>query len=384
METLSFPSSILGKSSTGREPLSKSSPTPRSRFEVDRAELGQQKGKKKPADTDSDRIMEIHKIIDNSKKFKKDFYKRICASKLASAKEPAISPIKRRKVRSERWIEKKNFEEDQQLKRKLSDDETATESKRPKLETNVEVINLSEDDNGPGEETDLESSITVEEFKIENIDQYTDHQQEEHKSGIKIELEKKSFSSDWWENNAGTMESRPPPVSVPRKKRNKKIVGFSTKITGTVWEKASVAVSHVNLDQVEDILDLVSYVCETCNKSFISLPGLKSHITKMHKDNYTDESCLNGISNYIIDTDPLVPQVKSLSENLQRLAVNDDNLAVQFSILLTFPQFSNLIKTFLRFYQKPINKIQPDLKEFADCLLRYNYVTYFFNFIFLI
>ena len=132
-----------------------------------------------------------------------------------------------------------------------------------------------------------------------------------------------------------------------------------------------MAVSHVNLDQVEDILDIVSFICQTCRKSFLSLPGLKSHITRMHKENYTEESsCPNGISNYIIDTDPLVPQVKSLSENLQRLAVNDDNLAVQFSILLTFPQFNNLIKTFLRFYQKPINKIQQELKEFADCLLR--------------
>ena len=134
--------------------------------------------------------------------------------------------------------------------------------------------------------------------------------------------------------------------------------------------RGRVAVTQVNLDQVDDILDMVSYVCETCNKSFISLPGLKSHTTKMHKDNYTEQSCLNGISNYIIETDPLVPQVKSLSENLQRLAVNDDNLALQFSILLTFPQFNNLIKTFLRFYQKPINKIQQELKEFADCLLR--------------
>ena len=98
---------------------------------------------------------------DDSKKFKQDFYKRICASKLASGKAPSIAPAtnKRKKVKSEKWIEKESIDQDnivneEHLKRKLSVDETARDSKRPMLETSssVEVINLSED----GEETDLE------------------------------------------------------------------------------------------------------------------------------------------------------------------------------------------------------------------------------------
>ena len=52
------------------------------------------------------------------------------------------------------------------------------------------------------------------------------------------------------------------------------------------------------------------------------------------------------------------------------LTLTEENLTVQFSILLSFPQFINLIKTFIRFYQKPVNKIQKDLKDFAECLLR--------------
>ena len=391
VETLVLPSQSLDKSSTATEPQKKSSAKSKSfgkkpRPESDKAEQSlisrtkpdkQKPGHQDETDTVSHRIMEMQEIINNSKKFKKDFYKMICTNKFASAKAPAISPpaIKRRKVKSEKWIKKDNFDEDQQhSKRKLSDDETETDSKRPRIETNVEVINLSEE----GEETDLDSSITVEEFKIENIDQYSDHQLEEEMTGG-IKTENKSGSeSGVGENSRGTLESCPTPVSVPRKKPTKrslsakKVACFSTKKAVPVCEWGRVAVSNVNLDQVEDILDIVSFVCQTCSKSFLSLPGLKSHVTRMHKENYTKESCLNGISNYIIETDPLVPQVKSLSENLQRLAVNDDNLALQFSILLTFPQFNNLIKTFLRFYQKPINNIQQELKEFADCLLRYN------------
>ena len=159
-----------------------------------------------------------------------------------------------------------------------------------------------------------------------------------------------------------------------KSKPPKRVASFSTKKPEENLKKprkdASVKVVHVNLDLVEDILDKVIFSCETCSKTFISLPGLKSHITKMHKED--EEKSLSGISNFIVDTDPLVPQVKSLAENLPRVAgLNDENLMLQFSILLTFPQFTNLVKTFIRFYQKPVNKIQKDLKDFAESLLRF-------------
>ena len=165
-----------------------------------------------------------------------------------------------------------------------------------------------------------------------------------------MKIENKSGSeSGVGENSRGTLESCPTPVSVQRKtptKRSlsaKKVACFSTKKTGPVCERGSVAVSNVNLDQVEDILDIVSFVCQTCSKSFLSLPGLKSHVTRMHKDNYTKESCLNGISNYIIETDPLVPQVKSLSENLQRCLFSKLRCCRMSLISRNIDQFSSIL-----------------------------------------
>ena len=339
-------------------------------------------------DTATNRIREIQKIIDESKKFKKDFIDLITHSRLASKEQdipPPSNPKKKVRIKSEKWIEKRE-DSSRNVVVSVSGDESRNNVKHSETVNGAEIVKHSNYDHSndvTGTDDFVDDSITIEEFKIENaLDEYNNKdltdQMEEQKYRPVIKLTKISL-----ENYNNECNFSPPPVkptTPPLKKRkrsvsSKKIVAFSTqkkpRNSDRVRAKVTVKVTQVNLDQVEDILDIVNFTCDTCNKVFLSLPGLKSHTTKMHRESSVDESfAMNEISNYIVDTEPLVPQVKILSENLQRLTLTEENLTVQFSILLSFPQFINLIKTFIRFYQKPVNKIQKDLKDFAECLLR--------------